>query len=218
LSWNTELGLRSRLDAGLNFEVTGFYMDFSNQIIPISESSGGNGSGLVNGGRSSHSGIEGALQWMAGHLFLPKGHELNLTASATWVKAIYNMDRWITTSENPVNIKGNRTPYAPEMTFYGAIQYITPYGLQLRLAGNYTSAQFSDELNTVAPSPDGRTGEIPHYFTLDGNIRYEWSKAHLAFSLNVKNLTDERNLLSRRPQGIRVGLPRFINIGMEWRF
>ena len=57
LSWNSELGFRSQFDEILKLEVTGFYMDFSNQIIPISESSGGSGSGVINGGSTVHTGI-----------------------------------------------------------------------------------------------------------------------------------------------------------------
>ncbi|NNE29481.1 MAG: TonB-dependent receptor, partial [Saprospiraceae bacterium] len=58
LSWNLEAGIRSSLGKFLNSELTIFRMDFSNQIIPISESSGGSGSGLINGGSSLHQGIE----------------------------------------------------------------------------------------------------------------------------------------------------------------
>src|SRR5690606_24719641 len=58
LSWNYELGLRTRPFPGFTTEITGFYMDFSNQIIPVSESSGMAGAGLVNGGASRHLGAE----------------------------------------------------------------------------------------------------------------------------------------------------------------
>ncbi len=51
-SWNYELGFRTVITKGLYTEFTGFILDFSNQIIPISESSGGAGTGLINGGRN----------------------------------------------------------------------------------------------------------------------------------------------------------------------
>lgn len=218
LSWNAELGLRSRLANGLNFELTGFYMNFSNQIIPISESSGGNGTGLVNGGGSLHSGVESALEWAFGNLFLPEGHALSLSANGTWVRAVFSQDRWVSNGDTLVNIKNNRTPYAPEWMVYSVLQYSSPWGLQLRLAGNFVGAQFTDELNTIIPAADGRTGQMDAYFTLDAGVRYLLEKPRLAFSASVKNLTNERYIASRRPQGIKVGLPRFVTAGLEWSF
>jgi Fe(3+) dicitrate transport protein len=40
----------------------------------------------------------------------------------------------------------------------------------------------------------------------------------LSFHAAVKNLTDERYIVSRRPQGIRVGLPRFVTAGVDFNF
>ena len=37
----------------------------------------------------------------------------------------------------------------------------------------------------------------------------------MALSISVKYLFDERYIVSRRPQGIRVGLPRFITMGLD---
>ncbi len=61
-SWNYELGARTEFFDLVDLEVTAFYMDFSNQVIPVSESSGGAGSGYINGGpRASGSGFPGFL-------------------------------------------------------------------------------------------------------------------------------------------------------------
>jgi Fe(3+) dicitrate transport protein len=43
LSWNYEAGIRANFDSPIYFELTGFLMDFSNQVIPVSVSSGGSG-------------------------------------------------------------------------------------------------------------------------------------------------------------------------------
>ena len=69
LSWNYEVGARYTAINGLSFEVTGFLLDFSNQIIPVSQSSGSAGTGLINGGRSKHIGIEAGVTIDAGRLF-----------------------------------------------------------------------------------------------------------------------------------------------------
>jgi Fe(3+) dicitrate transport protein len=220
LSWNYELGLRGRPADWVSWEATAFYMSFSNQVIPISESSGqaGAGSGLVNGGSTVHRGFEAAFTLNAGRLFLPEGHDLEIIGQATFVDAYYDRDRFIGEGENRVNIRGNRTPYAARWLAMGALVYRMPAGLALRFTGNYIGEQFTDELNTVEPSPDGRSGLLPAYFVIDAGAVYQFSKLPLALQAGVKNLTNERYIASRRPQGIRVGLPRMVTAGFEWKF
>lgn len=216
LSWNSELGLRGRIREWLTAELTAFYMDFSNQIIPISESSGGSGTGLANGGRSLHRGLEWAVNWDAGSLFLPKGHSIEAYFSGTYSDAFYNADRFIGAGD-AVNIRGNRLPYAPRWMYSAALQYAAPFGLQGRVTVNGQSAQFTDELNTTTPSADGETGLIEGRFTMDGSLSYTLPNGKWSFIAGVKNLTNERFIATRRPQGIRVNVPRFFSLGLEWR-
>jgi Fe(3+) dicitrate transport protein len=60
-SVNYELGIRTELTRWLFLEATGFVMDFSNQIIPVSESSGEIGFGLVNGGATLNRGFDTSI-------------------------------------------------------------------------------------------------------------------------------------------------------------
>ncbi|MBK9737619.1 MAG: hypothetical protein IPO92_22745 [Saprospiraceae bacterium] len=46
--------------------------------------------------------------------------------------------------------------------------------------------QYTDELNTIEAAPDGRTGLIPAYHTLDGNLSYGIKKWNTVFSFLVK--------------------------------
>jgi Fe(3+) dicitrate transport protein len=80
------------------------------------------------------------------------------------------------------------------------------------------SDQFTDPANSIIPTANGRNGQIPSYFLMDATARYTVAKWNTTFSLSCKNLTDERYMVSRRPQGIRVGLPRFISAGVTARF
>ena len=58
-SWNSELGLRALLGKDFKAELTLFSMEFNNQIIPVSQSSGNaNATGLANGGETRHLGVE----------------------------------------------------------------------------------------------------------------------------------------------------------------
>jgi Fe(3+) dicitrate transport protein len=220
LSWNTEIGTRTKPVDGLSLELTAFLMDFSNQIIPVSESSGGTGSGLVNGGRTRHSGLEAGVTADFARILSVPNYALIFDMNATYVNAYYNADRFVSPSANDeaVNIRNNRTPYAPEWMISSALTFEAPMGLSLRLTGTYVGEQFTNELNTVAPSADGRTGKLPSYFIADATARYQIPKTQASFNLAVKNITDERYIASRRPQGIRVGLPRLITAGFDIQF
>jgi Fe(3+) dicitrate transport protein len=218
-SWNYELGFRSTPLEGLKWELTGFYMDFANQIIPVSESSGGTGSGLVNGGRTIHAGVESGISVDAGKLLSSK-YVYRLDVNVTYVHATFNADRFMEdeTSNTMMNVKGNATPYAPKLWLSATALFEAPFGLGIQFSGLYVSSQFTDPLNTVTPSADGRNGKLPAYFVLDGTARYTIPKIRTTVSLSVKNMLNERYIASRRPQGIKVGLPRFISAGIDFNF
>ncbi|NND34030.1 MAG: TonB-dependent receptor, partial [Saprospiraceae bacterium] len=213
-STNYELGLRSIPTPGVRLEVTGFYMDFSNQIIPVSESSGGIGSGLVNGGETMHRGVESAIQLDLSELAGWLESKLEFDLNTTFLNAEFIGDR----TKDGSNLDGKSTPYAPKFLLNSALTFQNISGFGFRLTANYVGEQFADELNTVTPSPDGRNGIIPAFHTFDGNLFYSNERWNTTFTLSVKNLTNERYIANRRPQGIRVGLPRWINFGAEYRF
>jgi Fe(3+) dicitrate transport protein len=214
LSWNYELGLRANISSVLLFELTGFMLDFSNQIIPVSESSGGSGTGLVNGGETMHLGIEAGVHLNLHEIFNSK-YLISLSANSTFANSEYSADRFIKINDERINIKYNKLPYAPEFTFTCLFDVTAPFGLGVHFAATYVSSQFTDELNTIQPLPSGETGEMPAYLVLDITCSYDFSDLNSTLYISVKNLLDERYIASRRPQGIKVGLPRFIAAGFE---
>ncbi|MCH6236645.1 TonB-dependent receptor [Cognataquiflexum rubidum] len=213
-SWNYELGFRTDIKNWIFLEFTGFMMNFSNQIIPVSESSGGQGSGLVNGGATTHRGVEGALVMELSKLFGLKRNKIVYDFNTAIIDAEFSEDRFL----GDVNISGNRTPYSPGFFFNSAITFESQSGFGARLLGNFVSSQFTDEINSLVPNPNGETGQIDSYFVLDAVVNYNVSKWNSTFNLTIKNITDERYMVSRRPQGIRLGLPRMISAGFEFRF
>jgi Fe(3+) dicitrate transport protein len=218
LSWNSEIGLRSQIKDFANIEITLFHMNFSNQIIPVSESSGGTGSGVVNGGNTLHQGLELGFEFNFGQFFLPENYDLSWSSNVTFVQSFFNENRFIESNNELINIKDNRTPYSPELLISSAIMFETPFGLSIRCNGTYTSDQFTDELNTIQPANNGRIGKLPSYLLMDATLMYFLDKQNLGFSFNIKNLTDKRYISTRRPQGIRVGLSRYISLGIEKKF
>jgi len=216
-SWNLEAGIRTQLYKGLYAEITYFYMDFENQIIPSSQSVGGAGFGLTNAGRTLHNGLEASIN-MNSREFFSSLWSANLDVNATYVNAVYNSDRLVVSGNDEINVKGNRLPYAPRYTISTAFSMEAPFGTGLRLTHTAVGDQFADELNTVTPSNNGRIGKIASYGLLDATLYHKIPAINASLNLSVKNLTDERYMTTRRPEGIRVGLPRFITAGFEIKF
>jgi len=213
-SINTELGIRTNIIKGIQAEITGFYMNFSNQIIPVSESSGGTGTGLVNGGSTIHQGLESAFTINVSEMAGWSKTSLTFNTNITYIDAHFSGDR----RKGGESLGGNTTPYAPSYLFNSSVTVETLGGFSFRLGSNIVSGQYANELNTYAATPDGRIGYIPAYHTLDGNVGYKVTKWNTAFTISVKNITNERYIVSRRPQGIRVGLPRWVTVGVEYNF
>ena len=204
-SWNYELGIRGAIKKVFNYELTGFYMDFSNQITPVSESSGGTGVGLVNGGETVHKGIEFSYN-IKFHEWFKMKSKFTISNNLTFVKAYFSGDRFAKPGNN---INGNQTPYAPAHCHNLTLNYETVKNIGVQLTANYIGQQYTDILNTQTPSNDGRTGLLKKYAVYDCNLYYKSTKLKTTFSVAIKNVFDERYIVSRRPQGIRVGLPRY---------
>ena len=218
LSTNYELGTRMGFSDFASAELTGFILDFQNQIIPVSNSSGNvNATGVVNGGRTLHKGIEAAFKIDLGKISGSR-HSFTVESNATLQNSTYNNDRFIPVNGQPVNVKNNQLPYSAKLMIWNAIGMGLQNGLGFRVSGNYIGAQFTDELNSDLASANGRSGKIDSRFVIDANAFYAIPKTKASFNVAVKNLTDQRYITTRRPEGIRVSLPRMITAGLDVNF
>lgn len=211
-SINSEAGMRWQ-SASLDIELTYYLLDFSNQVIPVSQSSGGAGTGFVNGGKTEHSGVEFSLShrspYLLGNLF-----SITTTLNALYSSALYSSDRFVTSGGTVYNVNGNRLPYSPEVIGNLNIGFQFRNGLHLNAGIVYTGEQYADELNSSAPDPTGETGLIPAYTLLDFTARYSVASLGSIY-VSVKNAGDLRYIAGRRPQGIKAGIPRMITAGIE---
>ncbi len=216
LSTNYELGFRWEQAQIYQLGITGFFMDFENQIIPVSQSSGNvNATGLINGGRTRHQGME-----LNGRFDFGKWWELKdsytLEAALTYVQSTYSADRFV--GSELTNVKGNQLPYAPEWLLWAGIGAEWAFGLGFQWNSHFMAEQFTDEINSTLASADGRNGLIDSRWVHDLTISYKVPAWNTGFHVAIKNITDERYIASRRPQGIRVGLPRLLTIGADFNF
>ncbi|MCH8555119.1 MAG: TonB-dependent receptor [Schleiferiaceae bacterium] len=217
LSWNSELGLRGRATPFLDLEFTLFNMNFSNQIIPVSQSSGGAGAGLVNGGATIHRGVELGTVFHVNRLLNTKW-DLIWDVNYTFVDARFSDDRTLVSNGEEVNINGNRTPYAPQNLINSGLTFRAPMGVFAKVVYTFVDEQFSNELNVIEATPNGRQGRIDAYRLIDLTVGYDIPKVPVRLHASVKNLTDERFIMTRRPQGIRVNLPRMFFVGVDFDF
>lgn len=215
LSWNYELGSRGKLFKGLTYELTFFYMDFSNQVIPVSESSGGFGAGLINGGRTTHAGLEFHAIVSLHDMIKMKKHRLTLAGNMTFVEARFSEDRFVGSSQT--NVNGNYTPYAPRTLSNASLTYEHQLGFGFRFQSTFVGEQFSNALNSIDPTADGRNGKIDSYKVFDATAMYHIKKIKTTLTFGVKNITNERPIVSRRPQGIRVMNPRLFTVSLLWK-
>lgn len=216
-SWNYELGLRGKLKSVLSYEICAYRLDFSNQIIPVSESSGGTGAGLVNGGATLNQGIEAAFRWHISQ-WLKSSTKIAVTGNFTFTDARFNDDRFVNSGSLKVNVKNNYTPYAPKYFHNAGLNIERPKGFGCNLNANFVGEQYTDALNTIAPSADGRNGLIKAYKVMDAGVYARFAKNKLYANFTVKNILNERYITSKRPQGIRVGLPRYFTFSVQYDF
>lgn len=203
-SKNLEVGVRGAV-ARVSYELTAFQMDFSNQIVPQSES-GGVGATVTNAGRTMNRGLEAGLGWDIGSGW-------SLAANATYLPtARYNSTKIV----GGIDRNGNRLPYAPKLTSNLALNYKTG-GLKAGLSVNHVSSQYVDPENTKPENADGRRGEIPAYTTVNLNAHYALDKQLSVFG-TVRNLLDKKYIASRNPDGIFPGAERNVELGLSYKF
>jgi Fe(3+) dicitrate transport protein len=217
LSWNYELGLRAQPHPGVRLEATYFRMDYENQIVPASLA-GGVGATLTNGGQTLHQGAEVTARADAGTL-LGSAHNFYVRAAYTYLpRAKFTGARFSSVSGfTQVSVSGNRLPYAPEHLLNVQLGYSHPRGLDTLLEAVRVSDQFGDDLNTVAPTPDGQRGLIPAYTIWNATVNYHVESRRTTFFITVKNLLD-RTFIVDRARGILPSAPRQMQAGVKFRF
>jgi len=206
VSTNYELGGRISVGDYLNFSPTLFYMDFENQVVPVS---GATGATSANGGRTQHLGAEFGVDFDLAKA-LGSAHSVALGGTLTFVEATY-------AGKDNV-LSDNYLPYSPKII---ANQYVSVElwrSLGLAVYGNYMGKQFNDSNNTVTPSVDGQIGQIDARFIMDATIYYRFNNPNIMLHASAKNLTNTRYIASRNPQGIRLGMDRFISAGIDFTF
>jgi Fe(3+) dicitrate transport protein len=113
------------------------------------------------------------------------------------------------------SVSGNRLPYSAEHVVSLGMGYAHPAGVELLAEVAHTGAQFADDLNTVAPTPDGQRGVIPASAVWNTTLNYRMRVATIFVS--AKNVFD-RTFIVDRSRGILPSSPRLVHAGLTVRF
>ncbi|HEV3469831.1 MAG TPA: TonB-dependent receptor [Pyrinomonadaceae bacterium] len=215
LSWNYELGVRAAPADGVRAEATFFRMDYENQIVAASLA-GGVGSALTNAGETLHQGFELSARVDTGAL-RKSPHNLYLRAAYTFLPVAEFRGLRRSGINSAVVITGNRLPYAPEHLLTATLGYSHPKGFDGLLESVYVGSQFSDDLNTVNPTPNGQQGLVPSYTIWNATGNYRVERLRTTFFVTVKNVFD-RLYIADRSRGILPGPPRLVQSGLKLNF
>lgn len=214
LSWNYEAGVRSALRPGVSVDAAVFRMDYENQVVPASLA-GGIGATLTNGGSTIHQGFELRAQVDSAPL-TNSAHDVYFRFSYTYQPvATFTGTRFSNIPTfGDISVSGNRLPYSPEQMAVVGLGYAYS-ALDARLEAVHTSDQFTDDLNTLAPTADGQRGLIDASTVWNVAVNYTVGRSTLFFT--VKNLFDQLYIVDRT-RGILPGGPRLVQAGVRVGF
>jgi Fe(3+) dicitrate transport protein len=214
-SWNAELGVRARPTSHWELHATMFQMDFENQIIPASLA-GGSATTLTNAGQTLHRGVE-----LRSALSLPLGGESSpqaqIDVAYTYLPTAEFTGERFSALNNSVRVTGNRLTYAPKHLATASVGLTMLEQFMVRLELVHVGNQFSDDLNTVEITPNGRQGIIPAHTVWNLGADYTIRPLNITMVATVKNLFDKVYVVDLS-RGMLPGSPRLIQYGVEWKF
>jgi Fe(3+) dicitrate transport protein len=216
LSWNYEAGFRTRPTRGISFDATFFRTDYENQIVPASVA-GGVGAAFTNGGETLHQGFEISSRFDSADFFKTPFNFYVQTNYTNLFDAEFRGARFSSISGfTNVSVTGNRLPYAPEHLLNTVFGYAYK-NFNWFVENVYIGNQFSDDLNTIIPIPNGQRGLIPSQTYWNATANYKVERLKSVFFVTAKNIFD-RTFIVDRSRGIIPSSPRLLQGGVKISF
>jgi Fe(3+) dicitrate transport protein len=188
--YNIDLGYRGKVKNFLQFDVSGFYLQYDNRVGTITVSGTPSYRLITNVGSSTSKGFEGYIEFNPIRAFGKSKHgDLIIFGSYGYTDAKYSGDH------KDANTKGKKVENAPANIFRGGITGGYK-GFLLTAQISSVGETFSDANNTVVPTSNGNTGLIPSYKVTDLTATYKFSKG-LNLKAGINNLFDERYFTRR---------------------
>ncbi len=207
--WNADLGLRGNIQNYFNYDISLFYLSYSNRIGLVNkiDDTGAESTLRTNTDKSIHKGIESYV-------------ELNITQALSINKMvgelrIYNSFAYTKARYTKGIYKGKQVEYAPELINRIGITYSKKIFSTSFQFSNLSKA-FGDAANTERSS-NPIIGRIPGYSIIDWSATISYNK--FKFKGGVNNLSDKRYFTQRTDEypgpGIipSVGRSFYVGIG-----
>ncbi len=187
--YNIDLGYRGKLRDYLQFDISGFYLQYNNRVGTITPA-GATYRLITNVGNSTSKGFEGYAEFDFVRAFTKnKKAELSVFASYAYTDAIYSGDH------KDAQTKNKKVENAPANILRTGIT--GGFGNFLLTAQvSYVDKTYSDANNTVKPAANGQTGIIPSYSVTDITGNYKFTK-NFNIKAGINNLFDKRYFTRR---------------------
>ena len=187
--YNLDLGYRGKVKNFLQFDLSGFYLQYNNRVGTITPL-GANYRLVTNVGASTSKGLETYIEFNPIRAFSNSVYsDIIFFSSYSYTDARYSGNH------QDANTKGKKVENAP--------QDILRTGLSIGYKGflfttqlSHVGAAFSDANNTTTPSTNGNTGFIPAYTITDLTVSYKFSKK-MNIKAGINNLNDTRYFTRR---------------------
>jgi Fe(3+) dicitrate transport protein len=190
--YNIDLGYRGKVKNYLQFDISGFYLQYNNRVGNVTLNSGvDSGKVMVtNVGASTSKGIESYVEFNPVRAFSQNGDwDVILFSSYAYTNARYSGNH------KDANTKGKKVENAPENIFRGGISAGYKNAL-LTAQVSRVSETFSDANNTVAPTANAQNGLIPAYTVTDLTATYKFLR-NLNVRAGINNVFDARYFTRR---------------------
>lgn len=231
LSWNYEIGVRTRPFRGGEISSAFFRNDYKNQIVAASIASG---TAFTNGGKTLQQGFEFSGQADSGAIFGSphnfyfrsaytylataefRGERFSSITNASVLQQLCPANRLvqITPTSRQCSITGNRLPYAPKTQLTSSLGYSHPSGIDAFVENVFVGRQFGDDLNAINPSTNAQLGAIPAQTYWNATANYKVEKWRTTFFITAKNIFD-RTFIVDRSRGILPSSPRLVQTGVK---
>lgn len=181
--YNIDLGYRGKLKNYLQFDVSGFYLQYNNRVGRVHNT-------ITNVGASTSKGFEGYAEFNPIRAFtVSNTFDLSIFGSYSYLDAKYSEDH------KDQATKGKKVENAPANIFRGGI--IAGYkGVMLTGQISAVGETYSDATNTEVPSANSQNGLIPSYKVVDLTGSYKFTKG-INVKAGINNLADVRYFTRR---------------------
>jgi Fe(3+) dicitrate transport protein len=195
-----ELGLRGKPLPYLNFDMSGFWYNFEDQVAEV-------GNTFLNAGDARYLGFEAAIEFdvlaaINGGAPSPWG-KLNLFGNVTVLDAEF------TKGSPGAFVEGNTPAYAPDYQFKTGAIYNWKEAVKISMLGTVVDDHFSNADN-------GFQHFIPAYNVWDLTAEVKFWKNRVGVFAGIKNLFDEDYWAEIRDEGIVPAYRRNYYAGVEF--